>query len=212
MKKFENLRVMELLCSRICHDLVSPVSAINNGLEFLDPTETDLFQTSLKLIHTSARHAVERLSFFRLIFGTGGDSDHFSWTQIYAALQLDLGSRRISFESSAESMNAGLKLPRNTAKALMVGVLVMADCLPRGGVIKLSSVNWTTLEGTRISAQGDRCGLRQDVKSGLNIKIKQADLTVRNVIAHLAVVFFDHAGKTLELKQISETEIELIAI
>ena len=212
MKKLENLRVMELLCSKICHDLISPVSAINHGLEFLDPTEIDLFQSSLKLVHTSARQAVERLSFFRLILGTGGDSDHFSWNQIYAALQSHLDDRRISLEISAESMNAGIELPRNTAKALMFGVLVMADCLPRGGVIQLSSSNWITLGETRIISQGDRCRLRQDVESGLDIRIKQADLTVRNVIAHMAVMFFDHEGKTLELKQISETEIELIAI
>ena len=95
---------------------------------------------------------------------------------------------------------------------MMFGVLVMADCLPRGGLIQLSSSNWITLEGTRIIAQGDPCRLREDVKSGLDIQIKQADLTVRSVIAYMAAMFFDHAEKTLKLREISETEIELIAI
>ena len=170
------------------------------------------FQTSLKLVHTSARQAMERLTFFRLMLGTGGDSDQFAWDQVYAALQSHLGDRRISLESFAESPNTGMELPRNTAKALMFGVLVMADCLPRGGMIQLSSSNWITLEGMRISAQGDRCGLRQDVKSGLDIQIERADLTVRNVIAHMAVMFFDHLGMVLKLNQISETEMDLITI
>ena len=105
-----------------------------------------------------------------------------------------------------------MELPRHTAKAVMFGVLVMADCLPRGGMIQLSSCNWITLEGTRIIAQGDPCRLRQDVRSGLNIQIDQEDLTVRNVIAYMAAIFFDHLDKAPKLEQISETEIELSAI
>ena len=203
---------MELLSSKICHDLISPVNAVNNGLEFLDPAEIDLFQTSLKLVQSSAQQAMERLSFFRLMLGTGGDSEYFAEDQIYAVLQAHLGDRRISLESSISRPKYGVELPRHPAKAVMFSVLVMADCLPRGGIIQLSSSNWVTLEGTRIIAQGDPCRIRQDVKSGLNIQIDQADLTVRNVMAYMAAMFFDHLDKTLELKQIAETEIELSAI
>ena len=212
MSKLENLRVMELLSSKICHDLISPVNAINNGLELLDPAEIDLFQTSLKLVQTSAQQAVEQLSFFRLMLGTGGDSDYFADDQIYAALQSHLGNRRISLEISKARPEYGIELPRHSAKAVMFGVLVMADCLPRGGMIQLSSSNLITLTGTRIIAQGEPCKLRQDVKSGLNVQIDQADLTVRNVIAYMAAMFFDHLDKTLKFKQIAETEIELSAI
>ena len=67
---------MELLSSKICHDLISPVNAINNGLEVLDQAEIDLFQTSLKLVQSSAQQAVEKLFFFRLMLGTGGDSEY----------------------------------------------------------------------------------------------------------------------------------------
>ena len=63
MDKLENLRVMELLSSKICHDLISPMSAINNGLELLDPAEIDLFHASLNLVQSSAHQAVERLFF-----------------------------------------------------------------------------------------------------------------------------------------------------
>lgn len=212
MKKLENLRLMELLSSKICHDLISPVNAVRNGLEFLEPKEIDLFQTSLKLVQTSAHQALERLSFFRLMLGAGSDIDHFNWDEVYEALKSYLNNRQISLESSVASPNYDMELPRHTAKALMFGVLVMSDCLPRGGLIQLSSANWINLEGTRIFARGDRCKLRQDVKSGLDIHIDQADLTVRNVIAHMAVIFFDHVGKTLKLRDISETEMELISI
>ena len=116
MSKLENLRVMELLSSKICHDLISPVNAINNGLEFLDPAEIDLFQTSLKLVQSSAQQAVERLSFFRLMLGTGGDSDYFAEDQIYAALQSHLGDRRITLESAEARPKYGMELPRHLPK------------------------------------------------------------------------------------------------
>ena len=212
MSKLENLRVMELLSSKICHDLISPVNAINNGLEFLDPAEIDLFQTSLKLVQSSAQQAVEKLSLFRLMLGTGSDSDYFAEDQIYAALQSHLGDRRITLEIAKARPKYGMELPRHSAKAVMFAALVMADCLPRGGMIQLSNSNWITLEGMRILAQGEPCRLRQDVKSGLNIQIDQADLTVRNVIAYMAALFFDHLDKTLQLTQIAETEIALSAI
>ena len=146
MSKLENLRVMELLSSKICHDLISPVNAINNGLEFLDPAEIDLFQTSLKLVQSSAQQAVEKLSLFRLMLGTGSDSDYFAEDQIYAALRSHLGDRRITLEIAKARPKYGMELPRHSAKAVMFGVLVMADCLPRGGMIQLSSANWITLE------------------------------------------------------------------
>ena len=212
MEKLENLRVMELLSSKICHDLISPVSAIENGLELLDKTEIDLLQTPLKLVQSSARQAAERLSFFRLMLGTGGDRDYFPMDEIYELLQSYLGHRRISMESSKLGPKYGGDLPRNAAKAVMFAVLVMTDCLPRGGMIQLSSSNWITFEETRIIAQGEPCRLRQDVKSGLDTHVDQADLTVRNVIAYMATVFFGHMNKRLELNEISETEIELIAI
>ena len=61
-----------LLCSRVCHDIISPVGAINNGLELLDEGGAD--EDAMKLIRTSARNASARLQFARIAFGAAGSA------------------------------------------------------------------------------------------------------------------------------------------
>ncbi|MBV8237153.1 MAG: histidine phosphotransferase, partial [Sphingomonas sp.] len=62
-----------LLCSRLCHDLLSPVGALNNGLELLaDETDPAMRERCLELMNDSARTSANKLKFFRLAFGAAG--------------------------------------------------------------------------------------------------------------------------------------------
>ena len=61
-----------LLCARLCHDLVAPVSAINTALEVMDDeSAADMRDEALKLLHLSAEQASAKLEFARLAFGAG---------------------------------------------------------------------------------------------------------------------------------------------
>src|SRR5918994_4411156 len=78
----ESLDLAALLCSRVCHDLISPVGAIVNGLEVLeDDNDESTKNFALELIKKSARQASARLQFCRLAFGAAGS----------AGAQIDLG-------------------------------------------------------------------------------------------------------------------------
>src|SRR5581483_10965798 len=67
------LRVAELLAARICHDLISPITAIANGAELLGEDDPDFAREAVALVGQSARNANARLQFFRFAFGfTGG--------------------------------------------------------------------------------------------------------------------------------------------
>src|SRR5499427_1117370 len=78
----EALDLAALLCSRVCHDLISPAGAIVNGLEVLEESKDEETRTfALELIKKSARTASARLQFCRLAFGAAGSS----------AAQIDLG-------------------------------------------------------------------------------------------------------------------------
>src|SRR6476659_9781982 len=62
-----------LLCSRLCHDLMSPVGALNNGIELLaDETDPEMRERCLELLADSARASANKLKFFRLAFGAAG--------------------------------------------------------------------------------------------------------------------------------------------
>ena len=130
------LDLAALVCSRVCHDVISPVGAIVNGLEVLDedndPTMRDF---ALDLIRKSARQASARLQFARLAFGAAGS----------AGAAIDLGDA----ESVARGMFADEKvmlswtapralLPKNRVKLLLNLLVLATNAIPRGGQITVT--------------------------------------------------------------------------
>ena len=111
------LDLAALLCSRVCHDLISPVGAIVNGLEVLDdnPKAEDR-DFALDLIRKSARTASARLQFCRLAFGAAGSS----------GAQIDLGDAQAMAKGHIEDGKITmtwnlprLLLPKNCVKLLL---------------------------------------------------------------------------------------------
>jgi histidine phosphotransferase ChpT len=127
------LDLAALLCSRVCHDVISPVGAIVNGLEVLeDESDASMRDFALDLIHKSARQASARLQFARLAFGAAGS----------AGASIDLGDA----EQVAKGMFTDDKvtlawegpralLPKNKVKLLLNLVMLATNAIPRGGAI-----------------------------------------------------------------------------
>ena len=73
MTTVSDLDLAALLCSRLCHDLLSPVGALTNGLELLaDEKDPEMRQRCFELLEQSARTSTDKLKFFRLAFGAAG--------------------------------------------------------------------------------------------------------------------------------------------
>ena len=121
-----------LLCSRLCHDLMSPVGALNNGIELLaDEQDADMREKCLELLADSARASANKLKFFRLAFGAaGGFGDEIDTREAHAALAGVFGpERRIELGWMVE----GDKLPKGAVKLLLNLALLGGDALVRGG-------------------------------------------------------------------------------
>ncbi len=126
-----------LLVSRVCHDLVSPVGAVVNGLEVLeDETDLAMRADALRLVAASAEQAAARLQFARIAFGAAGSAgaelDLAEVGRIMAGL---LKGGKVELHWQAPAIN----WPKDWAKLLMNTVLVAADCLPRGGKITVET-------------------------------------------------------------------------
>lgn len=144
------LDLAALLCSRVCHDLISPVGAIVNGVEVFDEDKDEETRTfALDLIKKSARQASARLQFCRLAFGAAGS----------AGAQIETGD--------AEKVSRGLleddrvkivwNLPRelkpkNQVKLLLNMLMVAAAAIPRGGTLTVDAIEGAA--GFRIAAAG----------------------------------------------------------
>lgn len=130
------LDLAALLASRVCHDIISPVGAITNGLEVLEEDSNEEMRNfAMDLIKKSARQASAKLQFARLAFGAAGS----------AGAEIDLGDA----ENVARGFMAGEKasldwtavrvlMPKNKVKLLLNLVLVATHAIPRGGTIKVT--------------------------------------------------------------------------
>jgi histidine phosphotransferase ChpT len=121
-----------LLCSRLCHDLLSPVGALNNGLELMaDEQDPEMRERCLELLNESARASANKLKFFRLAFGAGGGfAAAIDTLEAKAALEGLLGGDHpieLGWMVSAEA------LPKDAVKLLLNLALIAGDALVRGG-------------------------------------------------------------------------------
>ena len=121
-----------LLCSRLCHDLMSPVGALNNGIELLaDETDPEMREKCLELLADSARASANKLKFFRLAFGAaGGFGEVVDTREAEIALEGLFGPERkieLGWAVSEE------KLPKDAVKLLLNLAMLAGDALVRGG-------------------------------------------------------------------------------
>jgi histidine phosphotransferase ChpT len=144
------LDLAALLCSRVCHDLISPVGAIVNGIEVFDEDKDEETRTfALDLIKKSARQASARLQFCRLAFGAAGS----------AGAQIETGdaekvSRGLLEDDKVKiAWNLPRELrPKNQVKLLLNMLIVAAAAIPRGGTLTVDAIEGT--HGFRITAAG----------------------------------------------------------
>jgi histidine phosphotransferase ChpT len=143
------LDLAALLCSRVCHDLISPTGAIVNGLEVLeDSKDEETRDFALALIKKSAGQAAARLQFCRLAFGAAGS----------AGAEINLGDAESVARGFVEDDKTKLAwnlpralAPKNRVKLLLNLLLVATQAIPRGGTL---SVEGDPSQGFRITARG----------------------------------------------------------
>jgi histidine phosphotransferase ChpT len=154
------LDLAALLCSRVCHDLISPVGAIVNGLEVYEEDNDEATKTfALELIKKSAKSASARLQFCRLAFGAAGS----------AGAEIDLGDAENMARGFIEDGKVKLAwnlprllLPKNRVKLLLNMLIIAGQAIPRGGMLTVDPVGTGPAMSFRITA------------TGLNARVPQA--------------------------------------
>jgi histidine phosphotransferase ChpT len=160
-----DLEFAALLVSRVCHDLVSPVGAVVNGLEVLeDETDAAMRADALRLVGASAEQAAARLQFARVAFGAAGSAGaELDLAEVGRVVTGLLKGGKVELSWAAEAVN----WPKNWAKLLMNTVLCAADCLPRGGQLSVQTSGDSTAPAFKVVAAGKVARLHQEAESAL---------------------------------------------
>jgi histidine phosphotransferase ChpT len=144
-----------LLCSRLCHDLMSPVGALNNGIELLgDETDPEMREKCLDLLADSAQATASKLKFFRLAFGAGGGfAEEIDTAEAQATLEGLFGAEgKVELGWVVESE----KLPKGAIKLLLNLALLAGDALVRGGRLDIGAERSNGEIELAVRAEGPR--------------------------------------------------------
>ncbi|MBL4789074.1 MAG: histidine phosphotransferase [Kordiimonadaceae bacterium] len=199
-----------LLCSRLCHDLVSPVGAINNGLEILeDEKDASMREAVLDLITASTRQTANKLQFFRLAFGAaGGFSAQLDLREAEKAFNLLLdGSRTVLNWQVTEPSGS-----KNLVKLVLNVGLVVSECLIRGGTLTIKMDKADDKLHLVVAATGGRVILQDVVKDALLGNLTEADLEPRTAPAYLAARVAEELDGALTVAQEGEESLIVKAV
>ena len=197
-----------LLCSRLCHDLMSPVGALNNGIELLaDEQDPDMRDKCLELLADSARASANKLKFFRLAFGAaGGFGEDVDTHEAEAALDGVFGpERRIELGWVVSDS----KLPKGAVKLLLNLALLAGDALVRGGRLDVGAENRDGEIELAVRAEGPRILLDPVLRQTLASGATGAAVEPRAAGAWLAHSLAAEAGGSI---QISDPSAEILMI
>ena len=199
-----DIRVAKLLCSRLCHDLISPASAVNAGLELMEEQPGD--DDALNLIIRSAKQVTRRLAFYRSAFGAGGVTTLAEARDLAAGLLAD-GNVVLDWPGD----EGGPVSPVGAAMLLNL-ILVAMDTLPRGGAV---SVRLAVLDegiGAALTASGDGARLGEDMSRATGPDMAEAELSAGNVPGYLVRRLADDAGVSVEISDGTDGEVRLAAL
>lgn len=155
-----------LLCSRLCHDLLSPVGALNNGIELLaDETDPEMRARCLELLADSARASANKLKFFRLAFGAaGGFGDLVDSREAKNAIEgLFSSNKRVELGWLVEPES----LSKPAIKVLLNLALIAGDALVRGGRLDVGAECTGNRTDIVIRAEGERLILDPELRKAL---------------------------------------------
>lgn len=195
-----------LLCSRLCHDLLSPVGALNNGLELLaDEHDPEMRARCLELLSESARASANKLKFFRLAFGAaGGFGETVDTREAQGALEGLFGdNHRVKIGWMVDEP----VLPKQAIKVLLNLALIGGDALIRGGQLDIGAEMVDGHIEIVVRADGPRIVLDPELRSALAGGRDDMPVTPRAAAAYLAHALVTQSGGEL---QVSPAESEVL--
>jgi len=189
-----------LLCSRLCHDLLSPVGALNNGLELLaDEHDPDMRARCLELLSESAKASANKLKFFRLAFGAaGGFGETIDSREARAAIEGLFGdTQRVKLGWLVEDPI----LPKAGIKVLLNLALIAGDALIRGGQLDVGAECVGDQVEIVVRADGPRIVLDAELRTALTGGAVDAAVTPRAAAACLVHALVTEANGTIQVSE-----------
>ncbi len=207
-----DLKVVQLLCSRLCHNLAGSVGAVSAGLELLEEAGAKdgggNDDDALALAVQSAKQTACRLGFYRMAFGFGVGDESLAKARDLAVGLLDDGRVNLNWPKDP-GLAADNVLGGNGVELLLNLILLGIDCLPRGGELGVHFADLSDGVGMAIVASGPGARLKDEYLTVMTRDVPMDALTAHNVQAHFAWLLAEDLGAAIEIPESAGDEVRL---
>ncbi len=182
--------VLEMLTSKVCHDLISPIGAVNNGVEFLEEMGEGAGEEITNLISYSAAQASAKLQAFRLAYGAGGADSSIKPEDVYKIIEdIVSGEKKIKQNWDPLAPLGPEERPKGFCKILISTMLLAMDSLPKGGEIQvITGENNETL----IKVTGENAALRECTGEALLLDMLPEELEPKYIHPYMTGLIAQH--------------------
>lgn len=189
-----DLYVLELLSSKLCHDLISPVSAINNGVELIEDIGSSVEEEAMNLIGNSAVQAARRLRIFRIAYGRAGSEANLPFRDVRQVTEQYFEGGKIKLTWSQESDWQSFSEQKGAFKVLINALIMAEEILAYGGSIALQRLSGDDKIGCRLEISGRNAALSPAFQAALEVSIPIEELTPRTIQPYITGRFVSHFG------------------
>lgn len=200
--------VLELLASRICHDVISPVGAISNGLELLEEMGPDAGKDAIDLIGKSAEQAARRLRVFRYTYGAAGSREQIDAKDMRrVAFEYFEGTRAVlEWPENVPEWPIGDSAPRGLMKAALNLIILGGEMVTKQGLIKLRQVT-PQQPDLEVHVSGEGAAFREGMEAALQGTVEPQNLDARLVHAYVTGVLIRHYGYKLTVTKQADGKV-----
>ncbi|MBV8060247.1 MAG: hypothetical protein JO126_02490 [Alphaproteobacteria bacterium] len=204
-----DIRVLELLSSKICHDLVSPVSAINNGVELIEDIGGSVIDEAMKLISDSAGNASRRLRLFRMAYGRAGSEGVIPVKEVRQTAEQYLAHSKTRMTWADNAIPDAAAENKGFLKVVLNLLMLVDELLPYGGEVIVNPTDTLDLMGCSLSITGKSITYTPQIHDALYQQVAIDDLTPRTVQAYVTGIFATHFGFSLASNKAADDKLDL---
>lgn len=180
------LKLSELLCTRLCHDLTGPIGAIANGIEFLSEEGAKMQEQAIELISNSAAQAVSRLQFYRKAYGRINDDGEANLENLRKTTSdLFLGSKITLDWPDVHTDASGVSISYKMSRLLLNLIIIASASLLRGGNLSVRLSTTEDAKSIHIGTEGRQIKFDKEIEQALAEDLPLECLTPKTIQAYM---------------------------
>ena len=205
----DSLKLAQLMCSRLCHDLITPIGAISTGLEIISENPDDIDSELMDLTSKSAHNAAQRLIYYRAAFGFSAAGNLDAPAKIKQLLEGYVKSCKVHLEFIDGLEYDDQDMVKNYARIILNCVGVILEAAPYGGDLKIDIQKGTSGLVCHLDLRGDLVGLKAENKVALEGQLNESEITPYSAQSYLTNLLIDKENARLTFTENTKVHVAL---